>query len=639
MNADLSVRSTTSLLADEIRRVLAGPTDDAHHRLLAAILSEPRFDRPIGATVADRHRSTYDRLVELTARLPVEAGELADPSLLATIAEWTAVSDPSLCIATLIHYGLCIGSLVELGKGNDHARQTSVALAQGRKVGAFMITEIGGGNSQLAARTEARFDPVGRAFVLHTPDDGALKFTNVGVNDLDKIGIVCARLIVADRDCGVFAFVVELSTSRGPLPGVALSAPAEIPLVPFDYGLAGFDHVRLPFDAWLADGASIDAEGRFHDPLATPDERLVRTLTAPENVWAMGAVALAAVSRTSAAQALRYSVRRSSMARVAPEVSLLRYSTQQRGLFRALATSFVMTCFANEAAREWSEAVRHRAGPDRTAATFMMWAPWSSTNRKLALVKALTAWAAEAVAAECRLRCGVAGDLTVNRYLEYQGLGHVFNDAGGNNFLILLDTARTLASGAAAVPDDDAPTHDAPLPEAAGAAREALRARERRLVETLARDVAARSAQGLDSLDVWNPLLPAARDAAEAYGLNLAIRAATSAIGAVRDERARAILQDLVALFVLDQADRHAAWLMGEALIDAGRYRALDGATARLCERLLPDADALIDAFGHPHAVIRSPITDPAHDYAASLARTLKLRVRDGRPESVSTGR
>ncbi|MET1534273.1 acyl-CoA dehydrogenase family protein [Burkholderia sola] len=618
-----AVRPTIAPEIDEIRDALSGLTNPEHRRLLIQLLSSAEFDKPLDRHAVDLHRSTYDRLVRLAGRLPAAAGDLSDPSLLSAVAEWTAVNDPSLCIAALIHYGLCIGSLVELGKGNARAKAYADALAAGHKVGAFMITEIGGGNSQLATRTEARFDAASRTFVLHTPDDGALKFTNVGVNDLDKLGIVCARVIVDERDCGVFAFAVDLSTQEGPLPGVRLSAPAEIPLVPFDYGLAGFDHVRVPFDAWLSDGASIDADGRLHDPLGDPNGRLVRTLTAPENVWAMGAIGLAAVSRTCIAQALRYSTHRSSMARIAPETSLMRYSTQQRGLLRALATSYVMTCFANEAAREWAHALQGRAQPDRTAATFMMWAPWSSTNRKLALVKALTAWAAEEVAVECRLRCGVAGDLLVNRYLDYQGLGHVFNDAGGNNFLILLDTARMLA----AVPAPSAVPDQAGIdwPAATRDAIAALRVREHRLIRSLAERVDAGTTSGGDSLDVWNPLLPSARDAAEAYGLNLALDAARATADAVSSEPARTLLRDLVALFAIDRAQRHGGWLISEDVLDASRYRQLDAAIDDLCARLVPHVDTFVEAFGHPHPVVRSPISDPAHDYAASLARMLHV--------------
>jgi len=429
-------------------------------------------------------------------------------------------------------------------------------------------------------------------------------------------------LIVADVDCGVFSFAVDLSTPQGPLPGVRLSNPMEMPLVPFDYGLVGFNDVRIPFDAWLADGATIDASARFHDPLEDATERLARTLTAAQNIWGPGSIGLAAAARASASQALHFSARRTSMARVGREVPLLYFNTQRRVLFRSLGASYVITCLANEASREWADSLRHRVQLDKST-TPMMWAPWSATNRKLALVKAMTASTTEEVATQSRQHCGVAGVLLANRFLDYLGMGQVFNDASGNNNLILLDTARFLASGAIQ------PTRSQVIGQEwseAGAAIDALRHREHRLIDTLASGVQERTDQGLESLEVWNPLLPLARDAAEAHGLNLAVDAAITATDSTSNGAARDILRDLTSLFVFDRAHRHAASLISEGLVDAKQYPLLDTAIDQLCERLMPHVETLIDAFGYPQSIIQSPVADSTQTYAAALARKLGVR-------------
>ncbi|WP_155257361.1 MULTISPECIES: hypothetical protein [Burkholderia] len=116
-------RPTIAPEIDEIRDTLSGLAKPDHRRLLIQLLSSADFDKPLDRHSVDLHRSTYDRLVKLAGRLPAAAGNLSDPSLLSAIAEWTAVNDPSLCIAALIHYGLCIGSLVELGKDNARAQE------------------------------------------------------------------------------------------------------------------------------------------------------------------------------------------------------------------------------------------------------------------------------------------------------------------------------------------------------------------------------------------------------------------------------------------------------------------------------------------------------------------------------------
>jgi acyl-CoA oxidase len=605
----------------EIRRILSGPIDAADRELLIKLLSGEDFEPPRDLTPSDRHRSAYERFAKLAARLPKATGELTNPSLLAAIAEFTAVNDSSLCAAAFVNYELCIGSLVALGKGNRRAKLYAKELAAGRKSGTFLITELGGGNTHMATRTLATFDPARREFVVHTPDDGAIKSGNVGVSQLGHLGIICARLIVGGADCGVFTFATELSTPDGPLPGVRFSSHMEMPLLPLSYGLVAFDELRVPFEAWLSDGASIDESGQFHDPLGDLDARLVRTLTGAQKIWGPAAIALAAISRNAASQALHFSAKRKSMARVGREVPLLSFTTQRGVLLKAVATSYVMTCLANDAARHWgNELVRHAEASNATAT---MWAPWSATtNRKLALVKALTAWTAEELITQCRQHCGVAGVLEVNRFLDHLGLAQGFNDASGNNFLILLDSGRMLASG---IMPGTEPRRLGRDWASVSAVIDALRAHEHRLTRKLADAVEDGDRRGLDPFDVWNPLLSTAKNAAEAYGLNLAIDAAISTTETAVTVSVRQLLRDLTALFVLDRVQRYAAPLVGGGLLDAQEFERAEQAMDRLCENLLPHVDTLISAFGYPHSIVRSPIADSSQNYATALAKKLEM--------------
>ncbi|WP_346657189.1 acyl-CoA dehydrogenase [Pseudomonas sp. SWRI154] len=536
------------------------------------------------------------------------------------LSQLLGVIDPSLFIAYAIQFGLCVGTLVEFEQNNPDAIRLRQALESGEKFSAYMITEIGGSNSQIANRTEAVFDPASRTFTLNTPDNGALKFTNVGISDQAKVGVVCARLKINDRDCGVYPFALDISDHRGPRPGVRMSSPAEIPLVPFDYGLAGFDHVQLPYCAWLSGAASIDEQGVLQDPLSDPDDRLVRTLVAPAHVWAMAAVAMCAVARASVGLALNHSLRRSTMARIGADASLLSYSTQRRALFAALATTYVATCRVNHEVERWMQRVRERTTQRTADASGLTWAPWSSANRSLALSKALCTWAVEQVISECRLRCGVAGDLTLNRFMEYQGLAHVFNDAGGNNLLIVLDTAKSLSAS----PLD--------LPVAfSGKARLSepeywlylFRTREYRLISRLKADVATGEVLGGDPMQVWNPLLVGARATGEAHGLRLFLESALQAVSAVPQPQVKALLGDLTTLFALERIEQHAAWFINEGLLELETYRQLEGEIMTLCDRLAEHTPQWIAAFGYPGSATQAPIGDVDQDYASALANAL----------------
>src|SRR5690606_31538024 len=99
---------------------------------------------------------------------------------------------------------------------------------------------------------------------------------------LRKTGVVFARLMVNDSDHGVFTFVTPLRTERGSPIGVHIRSTVETSGLPLDYATVSFDDVRLPFDAWMSDGARIDAAGVVHDPNGPPDARVRRALaTAP----------------------------------------------------------------------------------------------------------------------------------------------------------------------------------------------------------------------------------------------------------------------------------------------------------------------------------------------------------------------
>lgn len=610
---------TSSTLIKSLNAVLAGSASEKTRVQVAALLAEDTFKPRLDLAGRALHRTTYAQLRALIRKLPSTPTLFDSPDYLLALSEQVAIRNPSLFIAFAIHYGLCVGTLAAFERGNKNASRLRKAMESGKTVGAYMITELAMSNSQISTRTEAVFDSATREFVLRTPDNGAAKFSNVGVSNQSKLGVVCARVIVDGHDCGVFAFAMMISNRRGPLPGVRMSEAAEIPLVPFDYGLCAFDHLRVPYDGWLSDGASIDKKGRFHDPLGSHDERLIRTLVAPKHVWAMGSKGLAAVTCASAALALKHAMRRSTMARMAPQTRLLDYSTQQRSLFGALATGYVMTAFANEACSTWAAHLKAKGSPAKADTSALNFAPWSAAHRRLALTKVMTAWAAEEVGAECRLRCGVAGDLSLNGFLHWQGLGHVFNDAGGNNLLILFDTARSLLTEPLPEPPDTKTFAPAQPSSALGL----LKTREYRLRHQLAERIQAGTPRSNDPMALWNPLLPLARELALAHGRVLIAESAIKASETAEGPDAKRLLNELVHLFVLERIQHDAAWFMAESLLDPQQYRGLETTLHSMCEQLTESVDPLVAAFGSRKSAAFAPLEHPSMDYADALVDAL----------------
>ncbi|MFG2208095.1 acyl-CoA dehydrogenase [Streptomyces sp. NPDC048638] len=600
----------------ELNELLNGTRPDAlHSRLAAALTAEAA---PTATCSPEGAHRIHRRLRRLAEVLPPPVELFRDPRRLTLLSECVAVADPPLYMAVLSHYALCLGSVISLTDDPARLGRQWEALASARSKGVFLVTEIGDASSHLGIRTTAEFDPETRAFRLRTPDAGAAKFSGVGSSRMPQTAVVCARLLVGGADRGVFSFVVDLTDDRGPLPGVEISAAIGVPDLPLDYALVRFHGVRLHHDQWLDDGARIDGAGAFHDPLGSPDARLSRTLCVGQALWATLPAAMAAMARESSLRALRFAAHRRAHGRLAPGAKVLAYRNQQHALLGCLAESFALTCAGRTAREIWTRS-RAAAGGRPPAAgrtDGMTFAPWTAVDRPLAVLKALTVRGTARVARECQHRCGVAGFLHPNLLAGYQGCAHAFDSAGGDSQLILLDTGRALvqepepAAGRAALPPDVPVDHSAWWPAVA-------RAQETWLTHELRRTLEERTQAGHTGLDLWNPLLDAARELGEAYGSRLLAESLAGAVDAVGDPELLAALRPLAALYGAAEARRLAGRLLATGVLDPATVRALPAVTDRLCDRLLPHLPLLDEAMSAPRGA--PPVPLGADDYAAAL--------------------
>ncbi|MFF4180302.1 acyl-CoA dehydrogenase [Streptomyces sp. NPDC001750] len=579
-------------------------------RLLTTLAADrtPRPDE-------DRAHRVHRRLRLLAGQLPPVEELFAAPEQLAVVGACAGLVDPPLHMAVINHYLLCLGSVVALADDPAEIGAPWQALATGRTRGVFLVTEVGDASSHLGTRTTARFDPATGEFVLGTPSAGAAKFSSVGGAGVPQAAVVCARVEAGGADRGVFSFVVELTDEAGPLPGVTLSSTVEAPSLPLDYALVRFDGVRVPYRQWLRDGARIDADGGFHDPLDGPDSRLARTLSVGQGLWATLPSAVAAMARQSAVQALRFSAHRRAHGRLAPGTRVLELRNQQHALLGALAESFALTCAARYAQEVWA---RSRAAASAPRGNGMTFSPWTAVDRPLAVLKAVTVRGAARVTDECRHRCGLAGFLAPNGLDGYHGFADAFETAGGDSQLILLDAGRALAQ------EDEAGRPAGPPPEPpadrCGWWPSVARSHEARLRSALRHSV-RRAPAGRSGLELWNPLLAPARELGEAYGARLVADAVTDAVAAVRDPRLRDVVEALAALYGAVSARREAGGLLAAGTLEPAAVRALPGVIDGLCDRLLPHLPLLAEALGAPPGVVDVPLG--ADDYATALLSRL----------------
>ncbi|MFB9908784.1 acyl-CoA dehydrogenase family protein [Allokutzneria oryzae] len=591
---------------EQTRHALAGlvhgDCEPEFREELRELLRHELFAPREGLTYQEELRLTYERM--RFANDLVRPEELVEhPLRLFALLEWSAVVSPSLFIGMVTHYCGALAAIRELGAGREDLAEYISALEQMSTTGALLITELGYGNSHVAMRTRATYDPDRQDFVLHTPDPAARKFMpNVGLPGVPKLATVAAQLDIGGEDRGVFLFVVQLRDADGLLSGVTITQLPEATQVPMDYAVISFDHVRVPMRSLLRDSASFTDNG-FHDPIDDPVQRLTRSLTVAQSVRTAQTAALASVARASAQIALRYSLRRQTMEHHSPWVPVIRYRSQQRALYGALATAYALTCHANRAKAAKANAMIHNSTNRPVPPSALDPLP-----RTLSLTKAVTVWATERLTAECRQRCGARGVFAVNRLLDYQGLAIVSNAAGGDNLMLCLDAAKSMVGGVHYTPPTGEPAGQDLLDRDLwlGLAH----ARERELHRVLKDRIWKATAKDSRAFQVWNDHLTEAAELVTAHGSRLITESLLEAVSTVEDPDAAAALEPLCGIHALNEINDAAAWYLCEGLLTAEQVRSIPLRLNGLCEQVTPHLSLLLDAFELPEDVLRVPITD-----------------------------
>uniref|UniRef100_A0AAU2UX45 Acyl-CoA oxidase n=1 Tax=Streptomyces sp. NBC_00003 TaxID=2903608 RepID=A0AAU2UX45_9ACTN len=582
---------------------------------------------PVGADPAGRDAHLTLRLRRLAESLPPARDMFRAPGQLGALIAWTAAAEPALCMTLINHTVLGLGSMIHLAPDHAPLEKKFTQLESAGAKCSYLITEVGQSNSHLATRTRAVFDPHTREFVLTTPDPEAAKFSSVAAHGIPRTGVALARLIVAGNDCGVFPFVVDLSDESGLLPGVEMTAPVELSALPLDYAQVRFHDVRLPWEHWLRDDATLSADGVFDDPLASPDRRLQRTLCVGQGLWGTLPAAAAALARQAGVLAVRYARTRRTQGRLAPGTPLLDYRSQQHAVLGALADAFALTCAAAHALDLWtaSLAPAPEDGPAKGGEA-MSFSPWTAVSRALSAYKAHSIREAARIVALCQLHCGFAGLLDTNRLAAYRGFLQAFDPAGGDNQLIYYDLGQALAdevpaSSTTAVTSLPSPQHPRWWPDLIllHADRLAHRLRTRR--DTLA----SAGPHAKDSFAVWNPLLDEAAELGAAYAAHLAADDVIRALTAVTDDvHARTALEPLAALHGVLAARRHAGSLLAAGTLTPADLDQLPQITDQLCDAVLPHLPWLEDAFALPPDIVRAPLG--AENYSEAFAQTLNWK-------------
>ncbi|MBP2436408.1 acyl-CoA dehydrogenase [Microbacterium amylolyticum] len=581
--------------------------------------------------------------------LPVEYGGLDTQGGNIAGFEELVLADPSLQIKSGVQWGLFGSAIFQLGTKKHHDKWLRDVFSLDLP-GAFAMTETGHGSDVQSIGTTATYDVDAQEFVINTPFRGAYKDYLGNAAKHGQAATVFAQLITGGVNYGVHCFFVPIRNEDGEnLPGITSEDDGpKGGLNGIDNGRLAFDHVRVPRENLLNRYGDVGADGTYTSPIASPGRRFFTMLGA----LVQGRVSLDGAATWASALALKIAVtygneRRQFDGPTGEEVVLLDYGKHRRRLIPLIATTYAQT-FAHEQLLQKFDAVF--SGENDTDESR------EDLETLAAALKPLSTWHGLDAVQEAREACGGQGYLAENRLVTlHQDLDVYATFEGDNNVLLQLVGKRLLGDFAKQFSGADTKKlaayaakqgasrffHGAGLRQLgqtvtdlgsiARSVELGLRGEDQHAlladrVEQMVTDVGTRlnQARKLDPVEaqkVFNDNQVELIEAARAHGELLQWESFTDALDEIEDEGTRAVLTWVRDLFGLTMIEKHLSWHLINGRLSTQRAASVSRYIDRLCERLRPHAQDLVDAFGLAPEHVRAPIASGAEKVRQDEAR------------------
>nr|WP_274636811.1 acyl-CoA dehydrogenase [Microbacterium bovistercoris] len=640
---------------DAVTDLLLGTWAEARREAREMIRDEAFWQIP-GQPMAEHRERVFGQLqlfVDAGAAgraFPVAHGGQNDNGANLASFEELVLADPSMQIKAGVQWGLFGSAIQQLGTQKHHDKWLSDVRTL-TLPGAFAMTEMGHGSDVAAIGTTATYDADASEFVIHTPFRAATKefLGNAALHG--RAATVFAQLITGGVNYGVHCFFVPIRDEDGAcLPGVTSEDDGvKGGLNGIDNGRLAFDHVRIPRENLLNRYGDVAADGTYSSDIPSPGRRFFTMLGA----LVQGRVSLDGAATTGAALAEYIAITYGNQRRQfdsgtgTDEVVLLDYGRHQRRLLPRLAQTYAQF-FAHDQLLRTFDGVfggAHDTPAER-----------ENLETLAAALKPLSTWNALDTIQECREACGGAGFMAENRLV---GLHHDLDVyatfEGDNNVLLQLVGKRLLSDFAKQFTGKDAAAlaryavgqtagkifHGAGLRRlgqsvadfgsTARSVELGLRAEQQHellagRVEQMVTDVATalRPASALSPADaaaLFNEHQSALIEAARAHGELLQWEAFAEVVGQIPDAGTRQVLTWLRDLFGLWLIEKHLAWYLINGRLSTQRAASVTRYIDRLCARLRPHAQDLVDAFGFAPEHVRAPIASGAERQRQDEAR------------------
>jgi acyl-CoA oxidase len=639
---------TPRLDVAELRRLLDGEYAEVRDLVRANLAEHASLLEEAETLPRAAYRERVRELLVLMAStgqtgmgFPQEYGGGGDFGASIAAFETLAYGDLSLLVKVGVQFGLFGGAVLMLGSRRHHDAYLE-DLISGRLLGCFAMTESGHGSNVQALGTVAAYDVDTDELVVTTPDEASRKDYIGNAAEHASLAVVFAQLEVGGERHGVHALVVPIRDSGGVRPGVRIEDDGpKMGLNGVDNGRIWFDGVRVPRGNLLNRFADVTDDGRYQSHIESPDKRFFTML----GTLVQGRVCVSGAGINAAKVALtlavRYAVRRRQFNATSADAEelLLDYGLHRRRLLPLLAENYALHFAQETLARATHDVFSVRTGDDEDEQARR------ELEARAAGTKALGTWHATRTIQECREACGGAGYLAVNRFAALKADTDVFTTFEGDNHVLLqlvakglltdyasdfedldqlgtvrfvagmaLETVieRTAAHKLLEAIKDVLPGGDDRWDQEAGLRDPhyqlaMLRFREEHTLSGVARRLKRGIDEGLNPGEVFSRAQDHVIAAARAHVERLVLEAFCAKVAALPDGDLKVALTLLCDLHALATIERDRAWFMEHGRLTSPRSKAITREVNDLCLRLRPIAVDLVDAYGVPPELLRSP--------------------------------
>jgi acyl-CoA oxidase len=568
---------------------------------------------------------------------PEEYGGGGDIGASVAAFETLAFGDLSVLVKVGVQFGLFGGAILQLGTKPHHDAYLA-DLITGKLMGCFAMTETGHGSNVQALGTTATYDPQAQEFVITTPDDASRKdYIGNAARHADT-SVVFAQLEIDGESQGVHAFVVPLREGGEVRPGVRIEdCGRKLGLNGVDNGRIWFDGVRVPRTALLNQFADVTAEGAYESSIENANRRFFTMLgTLVQGRVCVGGAGINA-AKVALTIATRYADRRRQFNATSDEEEelLLDYGMHQRRLLPLLARTYALH-FAQEVVSAQLHDVFSGVSDDEHVRREL--------ESRAAGTKVVGTWHATRTIQECREACGGAGYLSENRFDALKADTDVFTTFEGDNHVLLQLVAKGLLTDYASdfedmdqfgmvrfvagmavetviektnvhklierirdvLPGGDEWDQEAGLLDP-NYQMMMLRYREEHMLAGVARRLKRGIDDGMNPGEVFSRVQDHVIGAARAHVERLVLEAFVDKVRAVEDGDLKVALNLLCDLHALCTIEADRAWFMEHGRLTVQRSKAISREINGLCRKIRPLAVDLVDAFGVPPEMLRSP--------------------------------